>query len=147
VSSDLKSRIQADLNAARKARDKDRTLLLSTTLSEIRNREIAEGGPVDDAGVVEVVAKAVKQRREAAEQMGEAGRDELAARETREAEMLQAYLPDQLSETEVRAMVREAIEAGADSIGPVMGRIMPKLKGRFEGKEANRIVREELAKG
>ncbi|MGD2068121.1 MAG: GatB/YqeY domain-containing protein [Gemmatimonadota bacterium] len=147
MSSDLKSRIQADLNAARKARDKDRTLLLSTTLSEIRNREIAEGGPVDDAGVVEVVAKAVKQRREAAEQMGEAGRDELAARETREAEMLQAYLPDQLSETEVRAMVREAIEAGADSIGPVMGRIMPKLKGRFEGKEANRIVREELAKG
>lgn len=147
MSSDLKSRIQADLNEARKARDKERTLLLSTTLAEIRNREIADGGPADDAGVVEVVAKAVKQRREAAEQMAAAGREELAAGETREAEMLQAYLPDQLSEAEVRAMVREAIEAGADSIGPVMGRIMPELKGRFEGKEANRIVREELAKG
>lgn len=146
MSSDLKSRMQDDLKTARRARDKERTVLLSTTLSEIRNREIDEGEDISDEGVIEVVSSAVKRRREAAEQMSEAGRDELADKEDREAEILRDYLPEQLSEDEVRAMVREAIDGGADGIGPVMGRIMPKLKGRFDGAEANRIVREELAK-
>ena len=144
MSSELKSRIQDDLKEARKARDKERTVLLTTTLSEIRNREIDEGGEVSDDDVIEVLSRAVKQRREAAEQMSEAGREELAAKEEREAETLTDYLPARLSEEEVRDIVREAIAAGADSLGPVMGRIMPKLKGRFDGKEANRIVREEL---
>lgn len=143
--SDLKTRIQADLNAARKDRDKLRTLVLSTALSEIRNKEIDEGGEVDDDGVVGVLSRAIKQRKDASEQMRAAGRDELADKEDAQAEVLGEYLPKGLSEDEVRAMVREIIGSGTNEMGPLMGRLMPQLRGRFDGKEANRIVREELA--
>jgi len=145
VPSDLKLRIQADLNAARKQRNKERTLVLSTALSEIRNKEIDEGKEVDDDGVVQVISKGIKQRKDASEQMRDAGRGELADVEDAQAEILSEYLPEGLSEDEVRAMVREAIAAGADEMGPLMGQIMPQIRGRFDGKEANRIVREELA--
>lgn len=144
MASELKDRIQSDVNAARKARDKTRVLVLSTLLSEIRNKEIDGGGEVDDEGVVQVISKAIKQRNDAATQMRDAGRGELADQEEEQAEILQAYLPEQLSEDEVRALVREAIASGADQMGPLMGRVMPRIRGRFDGKEANRIVREEL---
>lgn len=143
--SDLKSRIQAELNAARKDRDKLRTLVLSTALSEIRNKEIDEGGELTDDGVVTVISRAIKQRKDASEQMRAAGRHELADNEDAQAEVLGEYLPEGLSEDEVRAMVREIIDSGTDQMGPLMGRLMPQLRGRFDGKEANRIVREELA--
>lgn len=142
--SDLRSRIQADLNEARKARAKDRTLVLSTLLSEVKNREIETGGTLDDDGVVQVVSKAIKQRKDAAEQMRGAGREELAAGEEAQAEVLGAYLPEALSEDEVRTMVREILDDGAQQMGQVMGRLMPRIRGRFDGKEANRIVREEM---
>jgi uncharacterized protein YqeY len=144
VASDLKARLQADLNKARKDRDKDRTLVLSTLLSEIRNKEIDEGKEADDDAVIQVVSKGIKQRKDAAEQMKGAGRPELADVEEAQAAVLGEYLPEGLTEDEVRAMVREAIAAGADQMGPLMGRIMPQIRGRFDGKEANRIVREEL---
>ena len=145
MASDLKNRIQNDLNAARKARDKVRTLVLSTVLSEIRNKEIEEGGTLDDDGVVGVITRAIKQRRDAAEQMREAGRAELAEREEAQVAVLSDYLPEALSEDEVRAMVRQLVESGVDQMGPLMGQLMPRLRGRFDGKEANRIVREELS--
>jgi len=141
----LKNRLQADLNEARKARDKLRTLVLSTTLSEIRNREIEVGGEADDEEVLSVISKAVKRRKEASEQMRAGGRGELADRESQEAEILSGYLPEGLSEGEVRALVREILGQGSRELGPVMGQLMPRIKGRFDGKEANRIVREELA--
>lgn len=144
MSSRLKARLQADLNQARKARDKARTLVLSTTLAEVRNREIELGGDASDEEVLNVVSRAIKQRRDAAEQMRAGARDDLADKEEREAEMLTAYLPEQFDEAEVRAMVREIVAAGHTDMGPVMGQLMPKIRGRFEGKEANRIVREEL---
>ncbi len=140
----LKEQIRTDLGAARKERDKLRTTVLTTLLAEIRNREIEVGREIGDEEVQGAVTSAIKRRREAAEQMRGAGRTELAEKEEREAELLGEYLPPPLSEDEVRSMVREAIEAGATDVGAVMGRIMPRLKGRFEGKEANRIVREEL---
>ena len=145
VTAPLKEKLQADLNAARKAREKLRTLVLSTTLSELRNREIEMGGEADDAEVLGVLTRAVKRRKEASEQMRAAGRDELADREATEAEILSEYRPEGLSEEEVRTMVRELMEEGTTDMGPLMGRLMPRLKGRFDGKEANRIVREELA--
>ena len=76
--------------------------------------------------------------------MRDAGRDELAAKEEREVELLDPYTPDAMSEDEVRAEVRSLIADGADNIGAVMGLLMPRIKGRFDGREANRIVREEL---
>lgn len=145
MSSTLKARLQADLNQARKARDRSRTLVLSTTLSEIRNREIEMGGEASDDDVLQVVGRAIKQRRDAAEQMTAGGRPELAEREEAEAELLQTYLPEQLEEEEVRAMVREIVAGGATQMGAVMGQLMPRLRGRFDGKEANRLVREELS--
>jgi uncharacterized protein YqeY len=72
------------------------------------------------------------------------GREELAAAEEAQIAILAVYLPQSLSEAEVRAMVREAIASGATAAGPLMGILMPKIRGRFDGKEANRIAREEL---
>jgi uncharacterized protein YqeY len=143
--SDLRIRLQTDLNRARKQRDKERTLVISTIISEVRNKEIEQGGEADDDTVVQVISKGIKQRKDAAEQMRGAGRPELAEIEDMQSEILAEYLPAGLSEDEVRALVREAIAAGADQMGPLMARIMPEIRGRFDGKEANRIVREELA--
>ena len=145
MSEDLKTRLREDLVVVRKARNRLSTVVLTTLLSEVRNREIEVGEELDDEGIQAVVAKAIKQRRDAAEQMKDAGRSELADKESEEAAILQAYLPPALSESDVQAIVREAIDSGATDMGAVMGRIMPKIRGRFDGKEANRIVREELA--
>jgi uncharacterized protein YqeY len=109
----LKDTIRNDLNAARRERDKLRTMVLTTFISEIRNKEIDLGHELDDAEVHGVATTAIKRRREAAEQMRGGGREELAQKEEQEAAILQAYLPPQLGEDEVRAMVREAISAGA----------------------------------
>lgn len=144
MSSPLKARLQQDLARARKDRDRTRILVLSTTLSEVRNREIDQGGEASDEDVLQVVGRAIKQRREAAEQMRGGGRPELAEKEEAEAELLQGYLPEPLEEEEVRALVREIVASGVTDVGPVMGRLMPKIRGRFDGKAANRIVREEL---
>lgn len=145
MSSSLKSRLQSDLNEARRARDKVRTLVLSTTLSEIRNHEISTGGDADDEAVVRVVAKAIKQRRDSAEQMRAGDREELAVKEEAEAAVLADYLPEGLSEDEVRAMIQEIVAAGAEGMGAVMGQLMPRLRGRFDGGAANRLVREILS--
>lgn len=140
----LKERLREDLNSARRERDRARTLVLTTTISEIRNREIELGRDAGDDDVREVVQRAVKRRREAAEQMRAGNRPDLADKEEQEAVLLTRYLPAQLGEDEVRAYVREAIAAGAGNMGAVMGRIMPRIKGAFDGREANRIVKEEL---
>ena len=144
MSSSLRDQIQTDLNKARKGRDKLRTLVLSTLLAEIKNKEIESRIELDDESVVQVVSKGIKQRRDASEQMREAGRGELADQEDAQERVLADYLPEGLSEDEVRAIVREIIESGVDQLGPLMGRVIPVTRGRFEGKEANRIVREEL---
>jgi len=145
VAEPLKTRLQSDLNRARKDRDRARTLVLSTTLSELKNREITNGKDASDDDVIAVLSRAIKQRREASEQMRSGGREELAAKEEAEVGILQEYLPEPMTEEGVRALVREAIVGGAEQMGAVMGRLMPLIKGRFDGKEANRIVREELA--
>lgn len=144
MSDHLKDRLRSDLIDARKSRDKLRTVLLSTVLSDVRNREIDTGSDLDSEGVQEVVSRAIKQRRDAEEQMEAGGRTDLAEKEAAEAEILKVYLPPPMTEEEVRALVRQALQDGADEMGPLMGRVMPQIRGRFDGKEANRIVREEL---
>lgn len=142
VATKLKDRIREDLNAARRQRDRDRARLLSTVLADIRNKEIDVGHDLDDDEVIEVLGRCVKQRNEAAEQM--ASRPERAEQELAEAESLKEYMPAQLGEDDIRQLIAEAIEAGADNIGAVMGHVMPQTKGRTEGREVNRIAREEL---
>lgn len=145
MASDLKNRLQSDLNQARKDRDKLRVLVLSTALSDVRNREIDAGSEVDDDAVLQVLGRGIKQRKDASEQMRGAGRDELADQEDAQAAILSEYLPEAMGEDDVRALVRSIIDSGVTEMGPLMGRLMPELRGRFDGKEANRIVREELA--
>jgi uncharacterized protein len=141
----LKDKIRSDLNTSRRERDRLRTSVVSMMLADIRNREIELGHDVTDADVTALVTTSIKRRREAADQMRAGGREELAAKEEQEAELLQRYLPPQLTEAEVREIVRAAIAGGAGDLGSVMKTIMPKVKGLFEGRELNRIVREELA--
>ncbi len=141
----MKAELRKELDQARKGRDKIRTVVLSSALSDLRNWEIEEGREAGDESVRQVLARAVKQRKESAEQMRSGGRPELAEREDREAEILQSFLPPPLTEADVRALVQEAVSEGLEQPGPIMGRIMPQLRGRFDGKEANRIVMEELS--
>ncbi len=141
----LNQRLREDLNAARRGRDKLRTTTITTLLSEIRNREIELGRPAGDDDGLALVGTAIKRRRDAAEQFRAAGRGELADKEEQEAAILQGYLPPQLAEDEVRALIADARAAGAADVGSVMKAVMPRAKGRFDGKELNRLVRESLA--
>lgn len=142
--SSLLGRIRADLNSARKERDRLRTDTLGMLLSEAQNRRIEKGTDLGDDDVFGLLTTAVKRRREAADQMRAGGREELAAREEAEAALLQGYLPAELTEGEVRGLVREAIAGGATDLGGIMKVVMPRARGRFDGKELNRIAREEL---
>ena len=137
--------LRADLAAARRARDKFRTLVLSTTLADVRNREIDLGATLDDEGVQGVIARAIKQRRDAAAQMTAGGRPELAENELAQAGVLQHYLPPELTPAEVRDMVRDIVVESGPRMGAVMSRLMPRIRGRFDGKAASAIVREELS--
>jgi uncharacterized protein len=144
MSDGLLSRLEADLTRARKDRDRIRTSVLSMTLSEIRNRRIEAGRDLSDEEIGDVLGKARKRRQEAADQMRAGDREELAAKEETEAGILAEYLPEAMDEMEVRTLIRGIMAEGVTEMGPLMGRLMPRIRGRFDGKEANRIAREEL---
>lgn len=141
----LAERLRAAMTEARKLRDPARTLLLSTILSDLKNRELELHRSASDEEAADVLRRGVKKRREAAEQYQHAGRPDRAERELAEVAMLEAFLPAQVGEEDVRAAVRAAIAAGAANLGAVMGQVMPQLKGRADGTLVNRIAREELA--
>lgn len=142
----LQDRLAAELNAARKAQDKALTLVLGTILSDTKNREIELKRALTDDDVIDVLRKGVKRRRESVEAYEKGGRAELAAQEAAEVVVLERYLPAMASEDDIRAAVRAAIAAGASGVGPVMGAVMPRFKGRADGGMINRVVREELGK-
>ncbi len=141
----LGERLAAALNEARKARDQARTLLLSTILADLKNREFELRHPLTDEEAVEVVRRGVKRRHEAAEQFAAGGRPDRAAVELAEVKALEAFLPAMAPPEEIRAAVREAIDGGAKDLGKVMGVVMPRFKGRADGKLINQIAREELS--
>jgi hypothetical protein len=141
----LVERLQVALNEARKARDQHRTLLFSTILADLKNREFEVLHPLTDEEAVDVVRRGIKKRREAAEQFTAVGRQDRADVEQREVVVLEGYLPAQVPPEEIRVAVRAAIAAGAADLGKVMGQVMPQFKGRADGKLINQIVREELS--
>jgi uncharacterized protein YqeY len=144
--SDLLARMQGDLNSARKSQDKPGTLLLSTVLSEVKNKKIELRRDPVDADVIDVLRKSIKRRRESVEMYTKGNRKDLADKETAEATALEKYLPAQVSDEELRAAVKAAIAAGATQIGAVMGKVLPQFKGRADGSTINAIAREELSK-
>jgi uncharacterized protein YqeY len=141
----LGERLAAALNEARKARDQARTLLLSTILADLKNREFELRHPLTDEEAVEVLRRGVKKRHEAAEQFAAGGRPDRSAVELAEVKALEAFLPALAPPEEIRAAVREAIDGGAKDLGKVMGVVMPRFKGRADGKLINQIAREELS--
>jgi uncharacterized protein len=135
------------MNAARRAQDKDRTLVLGTILANLKNREIELRRPPTDEDVIDVVRKGIKTRRESVEQYTAANRVDLAETERSQIKVLEEFLPPEIDPEEIRVAVRAAIAGGARDIGKVMGQIMPRFKGRADGKVINQIVREELQAG
>ena len=136
--------LRAALTVARKAQDKPRTLVLSTILANLKNREIELKRPVTSDDVIDVLRKGIKTRRESVEQYTAAKRPDLADAERFQIAVLEEFLPPAVDPEEIRAAVRQAIAAGARDVGKLMGQVLPQFKGRADGKDVNRIVREEL---
>ncbi len=143
-----KESLQQDIKGAMKARDKERVATLRMLLSSLESERIKNGAEVDAATFLTLVQRGVKQRREAADQYRDGDRSELAAKEEREAEILAEYLPEPVSEDEVRGAIEELVAAeglaGPKAIGRVMGAILPRYKGRIEGRDLQRLAREVL---
>lgn len=142
--------IQTDLTAAMKARDATTTAALRSVLAAIRNARVAEGqaGDLTDEQTVDLLAREAKRRTEAAEAFEGAGRDEQAAKERAELEVIRRYLPAQLSGDELAEIVDEAIgtagATGPGDFGAVMGAVMPRVRGRADGKQVAAAVRDRL---
>jgi hypothetical protein len=119
--------------------------------ASVKNHEVELRRQVNDEEFLEDVAREVKRRKEAAEAYGGAGRQDLLQRELREQEVLEAYLPAQLSDEEVGSLIDEAVKATGASepgdVGKVMGYVMGRAKGRLDGAAVNRLVRERLGVG
>lgn len=144
MASAFEDKVREDVKEAMRSGHKERLGVLRMLLAALQNEEIARGRELTDEDGLGVVAKAVKQRRDSVAQYRAGGREDLAAREEAEIVVLQAYLPAPLTPEDVRAMVQEMVAAGAGNMGAVMKQLSPRIKGRFDGGEANRIVREVL---
>jgi uncharacterized protein YqeY len=144
----LKDRIQEDLKDALRQRDSDRLKVLRMVKASIRNAEIDKHEDLDDQEVLGVLVKAAKQRRESIEAYREGGRDDLVSVEQGELDIIESYLPQQMTEEELREYVAKAIEEmgaqGPKDMGRVMKHLMAELKGQADGRMVNSIVREFL---
>ncbi len=144
----LKATLTAAMKEAMKAKDTVRLSTVRMTLAAIKNKEIAVGGELDDAAVTAIMSTMVKQRREAAEAFRDGDRLELAEKEEVELVILQSFLPEQLSEDEVRALVDTVVtELGASSMkdmGAVMKVLTEKTRGRADGKLVSELVKKKL---
>lgn len=149
----LKDQIMADLKQAMKNKDQERLRVLRSLKSKLLEREISERkegeATLSDEQAIEVLMKAAKQRKESVEQFEEGGRDDLVASEKKELEVINSYLPEMLSEDEIRDIARDKIEQlGAENMadmGKVMGAVMQELKGKAEGSLVSKVVKEELS--
>ncbi|MDO8492166.1 MAG: GatB/YqeY domain-containing protein [bacterium] len=163
----LKQQLQNELNLALKEKDQLKRLVLGMVMTAVKNRELAKrqqlSKTINDVGelekqsqlsdevIIEVIAGEVRKRKEAIEQFRVGGRDELAQKEKSEMDILLTYLPEQLSEDEIRAEVQKTISelsaASPKDMGKVIGAVMAKLKGRAEGGTVSKIVKELLGSG
>ena len=145
----LRDRINEDMKNAMRARETVRLGALRLLLAAVKQREVDERITLDDAGVVSVVEKMIKQRKDSIAQYEKAARQDLADKEKYEISVIEAYLPKQLSQAEVEAVVAEAIAStGAKSpadMGKVMGVVKPKLAGKADMGKVSAIVKSKLA--
>lgn len=143
-------KIRADLKEAIKRRESNRVTIFRLLLSEIKNAEIACRNSLSDDKVIDVISTEVKRHRESIEAYKKGNRDDLVALEVQELSILLSYLPEQLGRDEIAIMAQQTISVvgakGMNDRGKVMSQLMPKLKGRANGKEASDIVNELLLK-
>lgn len=148
----IQDKIIADIKTAMKAKDQDKLRVLRSLKAKLMEKEISERkdgeASLSDEQAVEVLMKAAKQRKESIDQFEEGGRDDLAENEKKELALIEEYLPQMMSEEEVRKIVQEKIKAlsasGPEHMGKVMGPLMGQLKGKAEGSLVSKIVKEEL---
>jgi len=146
----LKNKLMEDMKAAMKDRDngKLRLSVIRMTRAAIKNIEIDKHKELEDQEVIDVLAKEVKMRKDSIEEYQKANRQDVVDTLNQEIAILMEYLPEQMSAAEVRQLVQEAIQAtgaaGPKEMGKVMGQLMPKVKGRADGKLVNQIVKELL---
>jgi len=144
----LQERLLEDMKAALKAKDEIRLATLRLVRAAVHNAEIEKRRPLEDSEVLELMAREVRRREEALEFYRQAGRQDLVEQTEREMEVLRSYLPTPLTEEELEALAREVIaQVGATSprdVGRVMRELMPRVRGRTEGRVVNETVRRLL---
>ena len=145
----LKDRITEDMKAAMRARQAERLSAIRMLLAAIKQREVDSRAEADDAAVLAIVEKLIKQRKDAIAQFEAGGRADLVAKETAEVDVLAAYLPQQMSEAEVGAAIDAAISelgaTGPAAMGKVMGLLKPRLAGRADIGQVSAAVKRRLA--
>ncbi len=145
---ELKEQLNEDMKQAMRARDKNRLSAIRMVRGAVRDKEINSQVELDDDGVVEVIASQIKKRKDALEQLRQSNRDNLVEAEMEQINILQEFLPAQLSEEEIEAVVTDAIEElGATSMrdmGKVMGKLVPQLRGKVDNSVVSQIVRQKL---
>lgn len=145
----LKARLQDDMKTAMRGRDKERLGIIRLILAAIKQREVDERIELNDDQILIVLDKMSKQRRESISQFRQAGRDDLADRETFELDTIQGYLPAALSDEEIATLIDAAIrDSGAESVrdmGKVMGLLKPQLQGRADMAAVSARIKQRLA--
>ena len=145
----LRDQLNEDIKASMKAREAERLAALRLMLSAVKQREVDERITLDDTGVIGVVEKMIKQRKDSIAQFEKAARQDLADKEKYEISVLQGYLPQQLSPAEVEAIVDEAVAAtgakGAADMGKVMGVVKPRVAGKADMGKVSALVKAKLA--
>lgn len=145
----LKEKLDEDLKAALRSRNERRLSVLRLVRAGIKNAEVAQGGPLDDGGVLGVISKEVREHQESLAEFKKAGRADLVTKEETELAVLLEYLPQQLSREEIAAAAREVIAQvgahGPADKGKVMPALIAQLRGKADGREINAVVTELLA--
>nr|WP_330397403.1 GatB/YqeY domain-containing protein [Maledivibacter halophilus] len=137
-----------DLKSAMKNKDKIRKSVITLIRSDIKQYEVDNRTEIDDEGIIEIIARQLKQRKDALEEFQKGNRQDLVDESQKEIEILLTYLPKQLTEDEIREVVKATIDElgvqGPKEMGKVMGVLMPKLKGKADGKLVSKTVKELL---
>lgn len=146
----LKEQITEDMKSAMRAKEAERLGTIRLLLAAIKQREVDERITVDDAGIITIVEKLIKQRKDSIEQFQKAGRTDLVDQESKELGILQAYMPAQLSEAEVQAAIQKTISSlgatGPQDMGKVIGALKSQLAGKADMGMVSGLVKAALAK-
>ena len=145
----LLAKIQEDVKAAMRSKDKERLQTLRLITAAVKQKEVDERIEIDDAGLLAVLEKMLKQRKDSIEQFDKAGRDDLSSKEKAEVLVIQEYMPEQMSEAEVAAIVDAAVAStGAESMkdmGKVMGQVKPQVAGKADMGLVSKLVKAKFS--